>query len=232
MELKPDQSCFTREIEKRKISRLVHFTPVINLFSIFEQGALLSRETLNRLNVDRPDLFLNHYVEFNDQIRLDNKENYINLSIEHPNDSLFERFRTKLRDLDEDWCVIAIETECIFWKDTLYSIGNAAARSSKDHGVDGKFDTFCSLFKDSVAYINHHSQSILDRKGLRDSYTTDAQAEVMVKDQIPIEKVLAVYFVTEQDAARYAAAVEILDENICIPFRAAAELFRSRICNG
>ena len=55
-EQKSDHSKFEAEIARRHIERLVHFTPTINLLSIFEQGSLLSRNQLRQLSAEHPDL--------------------------------------------------------------------------------------------------------------------------------------------------------------------------------
>lgn len=46
MDKKAQHIEFENEIANRGISQLVHFTPTINLLSIFEQGKLLSRALL------------------------------------------------------------------------------------------------------------------------------------------------------------------------------------------
>ena len=96
---KPDRAVFEAEVIRRGITRVVHFTPAINLISIYGQKALLSREQLKRLTVEYPDLHLADYVEINDQLRLDHLNDYLNLSIQHPNHLLFKKFRESCRNL-------------------------------------------------------------------------------------------------------------------------------------
>ncbi len=103
MQLKLDHTAFEKEIEERGIEYLIHFTPTINLMGIFEQGKLLSRALLEEFDVAQTDI--RDYVEFTDDIRFDDK-NYINLSIQHPNSFLFNRFREKTANESHIyWCV-------------------------------------------------------------------------------------------------------------------------------
>ena len=52
MEEKQNQLEFIKEITDRAIEHLIHFTPTINLLSIFEQGKLLSRALLEKNVID------------------------------------------------------------------------------------------------------------------------------------------------------------------------------------
>ena len=107
MNLKPNHIEFQKEIEERGIEHLIHFTPTINLLSIFEQGKLLSRTLLEQFDIDQTDIF--DYIEFTDDIRFDDKS-FINLSIQHPNSFLFNRFRQKTANEHHIyWCVLKID---------------------------------------------------------------------------------------------------------------------------
>ena len=78
MELKKDYIKFQSEISRRRIEYLIHFTPTINLYSILEQGKLMSRRVLENLDVEQFDIF--DYIQFTDSVRYDDKS-FINLSI-------------------------------------------------------------------------------------------------------------------------------------------------------
>jgi len=69
MSLKPNHTEFQNEIRQRGIQHLVHFTPTINLLSIFEQERLLSRAWFEKLGIEQTDIF--DYIEFTDEIRFD-----------------------------------------------------------------------------------------------------------------------------------------------------------------
>ena len=124
MEFKSDHIEFQKEIVNRGIEQLVHFTPTINLLSIFEQGKLLSRALLEKFDINQTDIF--DYVKFSDDIRFDDKS-YINLSIQHSNSFLFNRFRQKTAGEHHIcWCVLKIDKKYIYKSDTLFSVTNAA----------------------------------------------------------------------------------------------------------
>src|SRR5687768_17407691 len=106
MELKKNHTEFQKEISDRGIQHLIHFTPTINLLSIFEQNIILSRALLEQNDID--DTLLD-FIEFLDSIRYDDNR-YINLSISSPNYFLFNRFRERTRDKHYiNWCVLKIK---------------------------------------------------------------------------------------------------------------------------
>ena len=152
MELKPNHKEFLREIEERDIQYLIHFTPTINLLSMYEQKNIISRAVLESLDADQFDIF--DYVEFTDEIRFDDKS-YINLSIQHPNSYLFNRFRNKTsKDMYITWCVLKINSKYIYLQDTLFSVTNAAnGHNKRNVGVTGDIEKFRMLFSPSVHVI-------------------------------------------------------------------------------
>jgi len=229
---KPNKATFEAEVKRRGITRVVHFTPTINLISIYEQKALLSREQLKRLTVEYPDLHLADYIEVNDQLRLDNLNDYLNLSIQHPNHWLFRKFRDSCRNWCDSWCVITLPPECLWYRDTMFSIGNAASSYSKRHGINGQYETFCSLFQEEVVAGNMYNQRILTRADLADCHPTDAQAEVLVKARIPIDCISEISFETQEEASRSRAAIA-LSVNTPIPaFTVNPKLFGGQRING
>ncbi len=229
---KPDQCLFISEIARRGITRVVHFTPTINLLSIFEQGALLSRQNVKRLSIEHPDLYIEDYTEINDKLRLDNLNDYINLSIQHPNYALFRRFREAFRNRCDSWCVIALNPQCICFAETLFSIGNAAASHSKACGIQGTFNAFCSLFGERVVSTNVYGQTVHTRANLEKCYTTDPQAEVLVKESISTSYFAEVHFETPEEAKRANAGITVLGIGNLPPFKVTPSLFKNRSSNG
>lgn len=215
---KPDKIAFENEVVRRGITRLVHFTPTINLISIFERGALLSRSALIQLDGILPDLFLRDYIEVNDRLRLDELNNYINLSIQHPNSWLLRKFRELKKNQCESWCVIALSPECIWYADTLFSINNDASSSSKRHGIHGDYAAFCSLFQDNITGGGANTDKVWTRKNLADCYPTDGQAEVLVKGTISSSCITGVYFETKEEAASTSQAIFLSVSVILPPF--------------
>jgi len=201
MALKPNYIEFQKEITDRGIEYLIHFTPTINLLSIFEQGKLLSRALLEKNGID--DTLLD-FIEFLDSTRFDDK-NYINLSLSSPNYLLFNRFRERTRDKPYiNWCVLKINPKYIYQAETLFSVTNAASSIAKHtYGISGDIQKFKKLFENGIT----SKVGILQRASLRSKYPTDVQAEVLVKNEIELSDILQVYFKDEAELAKGKAAL-------------------------
>jgi hypothetical protein len=197
---------FKKEISERGIEHLIHFTPTINLLSIFEHGKLLSRELLEKFDIDQTDIF--DYIEFTDEIRFDDKS-FINLSVQHPNSFLFNRFREKTKnDAHINWCVLKIDKKYIYQSDTLFSVTNAANSHNKRHvRVTGDIGKFQMMFANSLQIVTSYNTRTISRNGLEAKYPTDEQAEVLVKNEISISEILQVCFKDEKDLAAGKAAL-------------------------
>ena len=206
MELKQNYLEFQDEIEQRGIEYLIHFTPAINLLSIFEQGKLLSRALLEQFDIDQTDIF--DYVEFTDEIRFDDKS-YINLSIQHPNSFLFNRFRQKTAEESHIfWCVLKIDKKYIYQTDTLFSVTNAAnSHNKRNVGVTGDISKFRMLFANSLQIVTSYNSRTVSRNNLTGKYPTDEQAEVLVKNEILVSDIIQVCFKDENDLAMGKAAL-------------------------
>ena len=205
MKLKPDYSIIKAEVERRGIKSLVHFTPTINLMGILEQKALMSRADLEKLDVEVFDLL--DYVKFTDEIRYDDK-NFINLSITSPNYNLLRAFMQRTQDDPTiDWCVLTVSTDVLLWEETLFSVTNAASFAAKSHGINGSAESFNKLFAEelSLKYLNKRAKTLPNNR------TTDIQAEVLVKHQIPLSLVQKVSFLNQESLARTKIALSLLD---------------------
>lgn len=206
MEEKLNYTEFKKEITDRGIEHLIHFTPTINLLSIFEQGKLLSRAMLERFDIDQTDIF--DYIEFTDNIRFDDK-NFINLSIQHPNSFLFNRFREKTKsDVHINWCVLKINIKYIYQIDTLFSVTNAAnSHNKRNIGVTGDINKFQMMFANSLQIVTSYNTKTISRNGLKTKYPTDEQAEVLVRNEISTSDILQVCFNNKEDLAAGKAAL-------------------------
>ena len=200
---------FQNEIEQRGIEYLIHFTPAINLLSIFEQEKLLSRALLEQFAPDQTDIF--DYVEFTDEIRFDDKS-YINLSIQHPNSFLFNRFRQKTADEHLIWCVLKINKKYIYQTDTLFSVTNAAnSHNKRNVGVTGDIAKFRLMFSNSIPIVTSYGSRTISRNGLVSKYPTDEQAEVLVKNEILVSDIIQICFKDGNELAMGKAALSDYD---------------------
>lgn len=197
----------------------------MNLISIFEQGALLSRHQLRQLSIEYPDLHIDDYVEINDKLRLDGLEDFINLSIQHSNHYLLKIFRDSCRSWCDSWCVIAISPQYFFLKDTLFSIGNAASTVSQRIGIDATFEKFAAMFSEKVSGTG---QRVFTRNGMKNCFPTDVQAEVLVRGKIAVEHILEVYFESDEELHRSKGAIKMLYSGEIPSFTVNRSMFQQR----
>jgi len=180
---KKEIKAFAKELE---IPHLVHFTHISNLESIIENG-LLSREKVDGLDED---------AVTNDEERHDGREHTISLSIAHPNDLMFYKYRGK----DEDWCVIGLKRKILWEQDCLFLKNNAAdARmSSKEDNELSTVAAFKSMYGEMDDLDSREEQC------LKPFDPTDRQAEVLVPEEIPVECIIGVYVSNRKIKKRYS----------------------------
>jgi hypothetical protein len=210
MRLKSDYLLIKAEVERRGITSLVHFTPTINLMGIIEQKGLKSRESLENLDIEVFDLL--DYVKFTDDIRYDDKS-YINLSITRPNQNLLKAFMERTKDDPTiDWCVLTVSTDVLLWEETLFSVTNAASIAAKLHGIGGTVEHFYKMFADelSLKYLKKRSN------GQPSNQPTDIQAEVLVRNEIPLSLIHKISFRNQASLSSTKAALSFLDHSALI----------------
>jgi hypothetical protein len=212
MTLKPDHKVFKNEIKKRQIEFLIHFTPTINLLSILENNALMSRAKLEDLDIEQFDIL--DYVQFTDDVRYDDM-NYINLSASGPNTFLFSKFREKTKDnLIINWCILKIDPKHIYDNKTLFAVTNAASNAAKrQYGISGDIDKFKMLFEEQLNINTYNGVRKIRRNSVHSKYTTDVQAEILVKDKISSNSILAVCFESKEKMAEAKEAMSSFDTN-------------------
>ncbi len=207
MKLKENYEEFKKIIEERKITDLIHFTPTKNLYGIFEQGEIMSRARLEKLDVKLFDIL--DYIQFTDDIRLDDK-NYINLSLSIPNTYLFSKFKEKTKhDPTITWCILKIDPKHIYEEGTLFAVTNAASNAAKrQFGISGDIEKFKQLFLPEIQIDTYNGPRIIKRGNIKDKYPTDVQAEILVKDSIPLNSIKQVCFFNHEDLAKTKAALK------------------------
>lgn len=210
MNLKPNYIEFQNEIEKRGIEYLIHFTPTLNLYSILEQEKLMSRATLENLDIEQFDIL--DYVQFTDNVRYDDK-NYLNLSLSGPNTFLFSKFRQKTtNDLTINWCVLKIDPKHIYDFETLFSVTNAASNAAKrQFGISGDIQKFRKLFLVELNINTFSGTRNIKRGNIAEKYPTDVQAEILIKDSLPSKSIFSVCFQTKEKLAEAKAAMYEFD---------------------
>lgn len=201
---------FQKEIKERGIEYLIHFTPTLNLYSILENGELMSRKKLENLDIEQFDIL--DYVQFTDDVRYDDKS-YINLSLSGPNTFLFSRFRQKTEtDFTINWCVLKIDPKYIYDNETLFSITNAASNAAKKQfGISGDLEKFKMLFLNQLNLNTFNGVRPINRGSILPKYPTDVQAEILVKDNIQSDSIIAICFESEKQLAEAKAAMSSFD---------------------
>jgi len=202
---KTDYQEIKSQVERRGIHSLIHFTPTLNLMGIIEHGAIYSRAKLEQLDIEQYDLL--DYVQFTDQVRYDDK-NFINLSITLPNKFLFKRFQERTADDPTiNWCILKLDVEPVYLKETLFSVTNAASTFAKCYGIKGDVNAFENLFLEEL----NLKLKLTRPKSKPSNHTTDLQAEVLVKDQIPVSFIQEVCFPNDLALASAKSALRCLN---------------------
>lgn len=197
---------FQGDIDRRGITSLIHFTPTLNLFSILEHGQLMSRAILENLDINQYDIL--DYVQFTDKYRYDDKH-YINLSVSGPNTYLLSKFMSKTKeDMTVRWCILKIDPSHIYDEGTLFSVTNAASKAAKNQfGISDDIQAFRRMFDVNLRMSTSSGTRVFSRDGTSDQYPTDVQAEVLVKDTIPISSITSVCFESAEGMAQAKAAM-------------------------
>lgn len=167
-------------IDKRDIRNFVHYTRVRNLASIIDYGLCSI------------DYMQDHGIDFfrNDEQRLDGRTDAISLSVSFPN---YRNFYS-LRDKDDDaWCVILLDPRKVVTLECAFFPTNAANNQCRDHKWENfrMADAFDRMFD-------------IDKRNadIPSYYTTDPQAEIMVRDFIPADYIQYVAFESSKDIDR------------------------------
>jgi hypothetical protein len=141
-----------------------------------------------------------------DAERLDGLRDYINLSLSRPHWYLLNKYSQRPELKHFDWCILQLNTEPLLRPDTLFSVCNAASNTAKRYGISPGLNAFDNMFRDQVETPSR----VYNRQNSPSHFTTDIQAEVLVKDQISTQNVQTVYLPSEKKLKRYQAAFNLL----------------------
>jgi ssDNA thymidine ADP-ribosyltransferase, DarT len=207
------------EVAARQITRLCHFTPMINLVHIATGEGLASTQALEaqeRAAYTKQDLE-----------RFDGFPDHICCSIQYPNAWYFRSRMAHPRSEDRlfrDWVVLEIEPELLAADGTLFCPRNAAAKGGRY--VRAGTEAFRSLFADAV--VGARGRMIgRDRKPR--SCPTDDQAEVLLHSAVPLECIHGIVVRDVAQAKRtYVALRNIGAAMERFSFSVAPDLFDAR----
>jgi ssDNA thymidine ADP-ribosyltransferase, DarT len=224
MQLKPNYQDFQNIINQRQIERIVHFTRFESITAIVGEGKILPRNQLHNISSDWQEL-----VMPNTERRRDDTS-FLNTSIMHPNVYLMNIFRDKWHQ-GSRFCVIGIIPEYIYEAETKFSISNATYQPAIKFGINGSLRTFNEMFAQQVSgKFDRRSSTyeINQRKStLPDYYTTDTEAEVLIRCEIPYNDIIFIACRDKFEHDILASAFDILElptEKLCVE----ATFFESR----
>ena len=182
-----DRELIAKELKRRKITELIHFTSKSNLNSIKKLGGILSRKQLS----ERSDT---HY-SFTDENRFDGELNGISVSITRPN---YFMLRQKIENgqIKEPY-IITIKAELLLNPNMRFVFydGNA---SSPDKNKGSTYKDFLRMFQNDKPVIFTSKDGTLQSKTREELFrkeneTTDGQAEILVEGIIPFEYITSAY---------------------------------------
>jgi len=180
---------FKRDIAKRSIEKLVHFSKVENIVGVILCGGIISREVRNKLVGEDSKC---HFFAVRDVERLDEQLEGISCSIEHPNQYFFERKRSQPNSL---WCVLTLSPDLIYCKETLFYHYNAASNIARSLRGE-QLKHFNTIFNEQVE--DSYGRMLRRDPPKKMCYPTSFQAEILVKNFIPWEKILGINFESKE----------------------------------
>ncbi|MDD2446050.1 MAG: DarT ssDNA thymidine ADP-ribosyltransferase family protein [Clostridia bacterium] len=185
-------------IKQRNLKNIYHFTNIENFISILKNG-ILSRDLLNKNNIS---------YSHNDNDRIDGKTDCICCSLEYPNSKLSYTFV-----LNKRIALIIFEIDIsILYNSVAYcSLSNAAMRNGSQ-----------------IKPISEINDLFLGERNpaLPMNYTTDQQAEILIKDQIPLNYIKKIYINNIQFMTRLEKSLS--DNNLNIPIKYDTQIFYPR----
>lgn len=192
----PDYTCYenldiSELINHRNIDELVHFTNIENLYSIITNGFVpVSLQEKFGIKGRR-----------NDRNRYDRKLNTTSFSVGFPNYKMFYKLRKTYHNCN--WVVIAIDPKILYLhKDNIYYYESNAASNDmsdkKDYELQGKH-AFGSMFKEEM-YTCNYGEIYRDNLNIKEGYSTDPQAEILIEGHIPNKFIRSIYI---KDASDY-----------------------------
>ncbi len=187
-------------MEKRGVTRFVHFTEVDNLESIIMRG-LMPLSLMNGVPKEESARKLNRY-EGTDAICL---------SVEFPNYRTF--YHRRCVESDKTWCVLLLDARKIIERyEPQFYWTNAASKSFLEprFNAGNRNDPCSAQAFDGMFYQTETPNRFLTvtpRAGfIPDKYPTNPQAEIQIYDKITPDCISLVVFEDQESVARYQAA--------------------------
>lgn len=174
-------------LQQRGIQTLIHFTRAENLSSILKKG-IVPVGLHSKLGITSI---------CNDEMRLDNRLDCSSFSISFPNYQLFFKFR---QVQGSNWIVLLVNPEVLLSNknSSFFFPQNAAKYGRLKNNTDfEKAEALTAMFSERY----DDSTRVIERRNLNisDSYTTNPQAEILIKGIIGPKYITGVCFEKERD---------------------------------
>ena len=198
-----------QECVNRGITRICHFTQSRNLAHIFDDPlGLCSKRTLQQYDMPHNPT---------DPDRYDGRDDLICCSIEYPNTYYFAKVREQ-DHLFKDWVVLMIDPSYLWHPETCFCPCNAAR--SRGAYIQTGINGFRSLYADT-------SPGITFSRPARHlpAAPTDIQAEILLKDPIPLDSIIGIAVHTEEQVHREICRLELQGITLDKPIYIAPDFF-------
>lgn len=138
---------------------------------------------------------------WNDEHRIDGHEDAICVSVSHPNERLFYRWR--MTNPAQRWVVLSLDPAILWKNEVAFCAHNAAdSRISKQDRIKlGSATAFAGLF------VNSDARPTRAEQGLAPCDPTDVQAEILVFENIPASAITGAVFSDAASLARWQSVV-------------------------
>jgi hypothetical protein len=167
---------------KRGVPYLLHFTQVENLPSIIDKG-LLPVTLLDAAAIP---------FRANDRLRLDRQKDAVSLSIAHPNDRMFAKYRWQ--NPQQKWVVLVLDPSIMWLTPTAFNRNNAADKRMTGMTREERMSTeaFDNMFLPADNLPSREANHLMPFD------PTDVQAELLVFGDVSPLSVTGVVFGDEQ----------------------------------
>lgn len=214
LESVPDQPAVAEAAHARGVFQVVHFTTVQGAVGALASGGVLCRRRLPR------EAYLEHVYSPNarDRSRDAAWHGYVNLSVTHINDWMFDHSERWHISDGVSWVVLAFSPEILAHPGVVFCTTNSIYPTcSRQEGLVG----FEAMFGDEVTgrYGRLHV-----REDLPANVPTDRQAEVLYPDCVDISWLERIDVQSEAALDDVAGAVGVLGTDV--PYRHAPEVFQ------
>lgn len=202
-----DAEAISTYAQERGVSRLVHFTPFLNLLGIFTTRAIMPKDSVVEYAKSHRDEDLLEYVTWNDSYRHDGRTNCINLSVQRINEPLFRSFKSKF-SRGNPWCILEIDPVCLQKEGVLFAVSNAASAAVRNRGTAAGIAGLKAVFSEPVVT----ARGFVKREAsMPRNWPTSVQAEVLFPGEIPLNLIRGLIFETSEGAARGQAMLSAED---------------------